>query len=709
MFRKQRWYFQFLLNSLLAITLVFGSWLAVNPEWVWAGSGILAAWRMQSWTASSGTPANLGVALLSTNTTNPFYTSTGAPPGESNVFISYDWANGSGVKCWKVHFISTGFQNLTVSSQQMSTDLGFGTWNGPRDFKLQYSLDDSTWVDVPGGTLTLGSTWIASGRLTNLSLPSALNNQPDAYLRWIMTSNASVSPTYPTTDSDAQSMIGGIYINGDEIPVAPTDILLSNNTLAGSDPPGTLVGTLSAVDANAYDTWTYSLVSGTGDTDNASFIVAGNRLSNTVSLAPGAYSIRVNVNDGTYDLAKPFAITVSAYSPITGGDTQYGDYIDNVTFAGINNTSGDDDGYADYTAFTAAVVPGGSPQLTTTIMLGDSAYPAIVVAWIDWNRNYSFDDAGERYVVGTNLGTLGANTAITTINVPLTATAGTTRMRIVMDANDGTTIPPNSGNGVFYGDAEDYTIQVNTATCTSTGSSAWGSSSTWTCGHVPDGNESVTIAAGHTVALGSNVTQNGAIVLDGDIDAGIYVLTLGSGVTLTGAGDVIGTVRRTNPGTGSALQFNNRYTTLNFTTAPTQMDVTLVRTQPSGFGYAVDRTYTLTTVGSAAATLRLHYKDAELHLANGATENSLSLFRHNGSAWVLVGRSAGDATENWVEYNNVTTFSSWTISGNTPTFVTLHSLSSRTIGNSITTFWLIAAALLVTGKLVVERRKRTEH
>ncbi len=442
----------------LAVTLclVAGTLLTAGP--VLAGGGIVAGWSSQAWTASTGTPGNQGVALLSTNTTGTFATSTGAPPGESNVFVSTGWASGSGTKYWKVHFAGTGFEDLTLSSQQKSTDDGFYGWDGPRDFKVQYSLDDSTWTDVPGGGLTLSGSWTAGGRLTDLSLPAALDDQPDVYLRWIMSSNASVG-TDGFTDN-AQSMIGGIYIRGQEIPVAPTDILLSSAQLGAADPPDTLVGTLSAVDGNQHDTWAYTLVSGAGDTDNGSFYIAGDELRNSLSLAPGTYSIRVNVNDGTYDFARTFVITVSAYAVITGGDTSFGDYVTHVAYAGIDHSSGDDAGYADYTAQSATVVPGGNETLTVTVMLGDPEYPASVVAWIDWNQNYSFDDDGETYVIGTDLGALGLNTASAVIDVPATAAGGSTRMRIVMNALNGETPPPNGGSGTFWGDAEDYTILV---------------------------------------------------------------------------------------------------------------------------------------------------------------------------------------------------------------------------------------------------------
>jgi hypothetical protein len=49
----------------------------------------------------------------------------------------------------------------------------------------------------------------------------------------------------------------------------PTDIALSATTIAENNAANATVGTLSTTDVDAGDTFTYTLVSGTGDTDNA--------------------------------------------------------------------------------------------------------------------------------------------------------------------------------------------------------------------------------------------------------------------------------------------------------------------------------------------------------------------------------------------------------------------------------------------------------
>ncbi|QTE24142.1 Ig-like domain-containing protein [Polaribacter cellanae] len=92
---------------------------------------------------------------------------------------------------------------------------------------------------------------------------------------------------------------------------APTNITLSpssiNQTATGTN---VTVGTLSTTDADAADSHTYSLVSGSGSTNNGSFNISGSTLRTSSALNAGTYSIRVNTNDGTDNFAKAISIIV---------------------------------------------------------------------------------------------------------------------------------------------------------------------------------------------------------------------------------------------------------------------------------------------------------------------------------------------------------------------------------------------------------------
>ncbi|MGV0978557.1 MBG domain-containing protein [Empedobacter falsenii] len=95
---------------------------------------------------------------------------------------------------------------------------------------------------------------------------------------------------------------------------APTNITLSSNTVNENVAANTTVGTLSTTDPDEGDTFTYSLVSGTGSTDNASFSLTGNTLK--INASPdyetkSSYSVRIRSTDsGGKFFEKAFAISV---------------------------------------------------------------------------------------------------------------------------------------------------------------------------------------------------------------------------------------------------------------------------------------------------------------------------------------------------------------------------------------------------------------
>ena len=96
---------------------------------------------------------------------------------------------------------------------------------------------------------------------------------------------------------------------------APTNITLSNASVAENQPLGTAVGTFSSTDPDTGNTFTYSLVSGSGSTDNASFAIVGNTLKTAAIFnyeTKNSYSIRVRTTDqGGLWYEKAFTISVT--------------------------------------------------------------------------------------------------------------------------------------------------------------------------------------------------------------------------------------------------------------------------------------------------------------------------------------------------------------------------------------------------------------
>lgn len=137
----------------------------------------------------------------------------------------------------------------------------------------------------------------------------------------------------------------------------------------------------------------------------------------------------------------------------------------NVTLGTINNTStcatlapgvGSVTAmYSNYTGALSAPNVSGGTSVPFSVTLGTCGgwYGVGLNIYIDYNQNGSFADAGE-LVYSNAAAANGANTG--TIAIPLTATAGTTRMRVV--ATEGT-VPGPTGT-YTWGETEDYCINV---------------------------------------------------------------------------------------------------------------------------------------------------------------------------------------------------------------------------------------------------------
>jgi len=104
---------------------------------------------------------------------------------------------------------------------------------------------------------------------------------------------------------------------GDYPPVnhAPTAISLDNNSVAENQPSSTLIGSFSTADPDTGDTFTYTLVSGAGGTDNGYFNINGSNLRTSAIFdyeTKNSYSIRVRSTDqGGLWFEKQFTISVT--------------------------------------------------------------------------------------------------------------------------------------------------------------------------------------------------------------------------------------------------------------------------------------------------------------------------------------------------------------------------------------------------------------
>lgn len=188
------------------------------------GEESLVEWRFNAnnTTATSGISANTSKTI--TKSTD-FGTTSYVAGVTSNAISSTGWDSGFGSKAWVVEFSTIGRNNIIVSSMQRSSA------TGPKDFKLQYRIGAGSWIDVLGGVVMLADNFNA-GRIIDLPLPAACNNQVSVSLRWIMTSNIRVTGGTTTVDPFGSSRIDDIIIKGTPDFTLP---LYNNLQVSGSE------------------------------------------------------------------------------------------------------------------------------------------------------------------------------------------------------------------------------------------------------------------------------------------------------------------------------------------------------------------------------------------------------------------------------------------------------------------------------------------
>lgn len=145
--------------------------------------------------------------------------------------------------------------------------------------------------------------------------------------------------------------------------------------------------------------------------------------------------------------------------------------ITNVTCNTINRNSldienGTSNSYV-LTGLSTTLVKGASYSISITHTEDAVTFPGArnnVRVWIDYNNNYTLDDAGET-AVSLDLAASGTSTA--NFTVPLTASTASVRMRVTIKMSDdaGHSLPtpcdlPADPIG-YHGEIEDYTVVIS--------------------------------------------------------------------------------------------------------------------------------------------------------------------------------------------------------------------------------------------------------
>jgi len=305
-------------------------------------------------------------------------------------------------------------------------------------------LDNDSDPDIGDAlSVTTVDTSATAGTVTVWAADGSFTYDPDGQFEYLKTGGSTTdSFIYTVSDGNGGTDTATVTITINGASDAPTNISLDDSSVAENQPAGTLVGSFSTADPDTGDTFTYTLVSGTGGSDNGSFTIAGNRLRTAAVFdyeTKSSYSIRVRTTDsGTLYYEEVFIITVSqgndpplavddtATTPentaVTidvlnndsdpDGDTLTVDSVTQGTHGSVINNDSDvtytpDSGFGGTDSFTYTVSDGNGGTDTASVTVTVTETLTRINAQIDTGPTaaiYIWDDTADSWAVDENTG-----------------------------------------------------------------------------------------------------------------------------------------------------------------------------------------------------------------------------------------------------------------------------------------------------------------
>jgi len=320
--------------------------------------------------------------------------------------------------------------NLTASNiTQTTVDL---SWTASTDNV------GVTGYDVYQGASLLGTVTSTSASITGLTASTAYSFSVKA-----KDAAGNISP--------ASNTVNVITLSppDTQAPTAPTNLVASNITTTTVDLSWT--ASTDNVGVVGYDVYQGASLLGT---------VTGTAASVTGLTASTSYTFSVKAKDAAGNIS-PASNTVNVTtlaSTITycnsQGNSTVDEWIQRVQLGSINNNSGNNGGYANYTNLSTTLVKGTSNTITITPAWSGTKYREAYRVWIDYNQDGDFNDSGEQVYSRSRTNATSVSGSFT---VPAAALNGATRMRVSMKYNAN----PTSCEAFAYGEVEDYTVVIS--------------------------------------------------------------------------------------------------------------------------------------------------------------------------------------------------------------------------------------------------------
>jgi chitodextrinase len=416
------------------------------------GSSQTITWNVAGTTANNVNCANVDV-LISTDAGNTWSTLLTATPNDGSQAVT--------------------MPNVTSSTCRImvkgNNHIFFDVSNA--NFTLTTAIADTTAPTLPTNLTVSGTTQTS----TNLSWTASTDNIGvtgyDVYRDGALLASVT-GTTYTATGLTASTSYsffvrakdaaGNVSANSNTVSVttsdapapdttAPTAPTLSASGTTQTSTNLSWSGATDNVGVAGYDVYRNAVLIGS-TTTATTFSVTGLTASTTYTFNVRAKDASGNssVNSNTVSVTA-LANTVT-YCTSRGNSTA-DEFINRVQLGTINNLSGNNGGYGNFTNLSTNLVRGTSNTITITPAWTSTAFREGYRVWIDWNRDGDFLDSGEQVV---NVTRTTATPIARSLTVPTSALLGQTRMRVSMKYNAS----PAACETFSFGEVEDYTVNI---------------------------------------------------------------------------------------------------------------------------------------------------------------------------------------------------------------------------------------------------------
>ena len=370
-----------------------------------------------------------------------------------------------------------GTQNITIPNNPGTTNRIMVKGNNHIFFDVNnanFSITGSVSVDAAAPTV---STLTASGTTTsatNLFWTAATDNTGvtgyNVYQNGVLKTTTTAT-SLAVTGLSASSTYN-FYVTAKDAAgnVSSASNTVSVTTQALADTTAPTASTISASGTTTSST-NLSWTTATDNTGVTGYNVYQNGVLKTTTTATSlavtglsassTYNFYVTAKDAAGNVSSASnTVSVTTLSPSltycnSNGSTGK-EYINTVKIGTINNVSGNNNGYGNFTSLSTTLATGSSATITITPAWNGISVNEAYAVWIDYNKNGNFESNELAFSKSKSKSTSVSGSFV----IPSTALSGNTRMRVSMKYN----AIPTACEVFTNGEVEDYTVNIVTTT-----------------------------------------------------------------------------------------------------------------------------------------------------------------------------------------------------------------------------------------------------